>query len=120
MATYIPHRLSREQIENETVFFSDAEQHLLAYSQFEDFEIAKQTLDARIARAFATLTQREIEVLTRHFGLFGYSTETYKEIALKIPNAVNGKMGISVEAARMIEIKALRKLRRPARRHFFE
>jgi DNA-directed RNA polymerase sigma subunit (sigma70/sigma32) len=100
--------------EIETVFFSDY------HNQFENFEIETQTLEARILRAFATLTQREVEVLTRHFGLFGYNPETYKEIALTIPNAVNWKMGISIEAARVIEEKALRKLRHPARRHFFE
>ena len=104
----------------EVVFFSDCEQHLLSYNQFENFKLDCENLENRILRAFETLTQREVEVLSRRFGLFDYEPETLKEIGFTVQNAIDGNIGIDVETVRVIEAKALRKLRHPARRHFFE
>lgn len=104
----------------EVVFFSDCEQHLLSYNHFENFKLDCENLENRILRAFETLTQREVEVLSRRFGLFDCEPETLKEIGFTVQNAINGNIGIDVETVRVIEAKALRKLRHPTRRHFFE
>ena len=106
--------------EIETVFFSDCEQHLLSYNQFDNFQLSRESLENRILRAFETLTQREVEVLILHFGLFGHEAQTHQEIGLNARNLDSGKIGITQQRIRQIEAKALRKLRHPARRHFFE
>jgi RNA polymerase sigma factor (sigma-70 family) len=57
-----------------------------------------------------TLTQREIEVITHKFGLFGY--------AIKKTYVALGKVfGVSSERVSQIYKKAIRKLRHPSRRH---
>lgn len=106
--------------EIEAVFFSDCEQHLLSYNQFENFQLSCESLENRILRAFETLTQREVEVLILRFGLFGHEAQTLKEIGLNACNVDSGKIGITQERIKQIEQKAIRKLRHPARRHFFE
>lgn len=102
------------------VFFSDCEQHLLSYNQFENFQFDRESLESRILRAFETLTQREVEVLILRFGLFGHKAQTSKEIGLNTCNVGSGKIGVTITRIRQIEAKALRKLRHPARKHFFE
>lgn len=106
--------------EIEAVFFSDCEQHLLSYKQFDNFEFDRESLENRILRAFETLTQREVEVLILRFGLLGHKSQTFKEIGLNAHNVDSGKIGITQERIRQIEAKAIRKLRHPLRRHFFE
>ena len=104
----------------ETIFFSDCEQHLLSYNQFDNFKFDRENLENRLLRAFETLTQREVEVLILRFGLFGHKAQTFKEIGSNACNLDSGKIGITQERIRQIEAKALRKLRHPARRHFFK
>lgn len=104
----------------EVVFFSDCEQHLLSYNQFENFRFDCENLESRIPRAFETLTQREVEVLILRFCLFGHKAQTFEEIGLNACNVDSGKIGVTRTRIRQIEAKALRKLRHPARRHFFE
>ena len=104
----------------ELVFFSDCEQHLLSYNQFDNFQLNRESLENRILRAFETLTQREVEVLILRFGLFGHKAQTFKEIGLNDCNVHSGKIGVTGMRIKQIQEKALRKLRHPARRHFFE
>lgn len=106
--------------EIETVFFSDCEQHLLSYNQFDNFQFDCENLESRILKAFESLTQREVEVLILHFGLFGHKVQTHQEIGLNACNVDSCKIGVTRTRIRQIEAKALRKLRHPARRHFFE
>ena len=106
--------------EIEAVFFSDCEQHLLYYNQFEDFQFDCENLESRILRAFETLTQREVEVLILRFGLFGHKAQTFEKIGLNDCNVDSGKIGVTGMRIKQIQEKALRKLRHPARRHFFE
>ena len=106
--------------EIETIFFSDCEQHLLSYNQFDNFQLSRESLENRILRAFETLTQREVEVLILRFGLFGHKAQTFKEIGLNACNVDSGKIGVTRTRIRQIQEKALRKLRHPVRRHFFE
>ena len=98
----------------EVVFFSNY------HNQFDNFEINRESLENRILRAFETLTQREVEVLILRFGLFGHKAQTFKEIGSNACNLDSGKIGITQERIRQIEAKAIRKLRHPVRRHFFE
>lgn len=104
----------------EVVFFSDCEQHLLSYNQFANFSFDSESLENRILRAFETLTQREVEVLILRFGLFGHKAQTFEEIGSNACNVDSGKIGVTRTRIRQIEAKALRKLRHPLRRHFFE
>ena len=104
----------------EAVFFSDCEQHLLSYNQFDNFEINRESLESRILRAFETLTQREVEVLILRFGLFGHKAQTFEKIGLNACNVDSGKIGVTRTRIRQIQEKAIRKLRHPVRRHFFE
>ena len=104
----------------ELVFFSDCEQHLLSYNQFENFQLSCESLENRPLRAFETLTQREVEVLILRFGLFGHKAQTFEKIGLNACNIDSGKIGITRTRIRQIEENALRKLRHPLRRHFFE
>lgn len=98
----------------ETVFFSNY------HNQFDNFQLNRESLENRILRAFETLTQIEVEVLILRFGLFGHKTQTFKEIGLNACNVDSGKIGITRTRIRQIEENALRKLRHPLRRHFFE
>ena len=100
--------------EIEVVFFSNH------HNQFDNFQLNRESLENRILRAFETLTQIEVEVLILRFGLFGHKAQTSKEIGLNAHNIDSGKIGITQERVRQIEAKAIRKLRHPVRRHFFE
>lgn len=104
----------------EIVFFADCEQHLLSYNQFDNFKFDCESLENRILRAFEELTQREVEVLTLHFGLFEHEEQTLKEIGLNMWSVQNKKIGVCQQTIRAIQEKALRKLRHPAKKHFFE
>ena len=98
----------------EAVFFSDY------HNQFDNFEINRESLENRLLRAFETLTQREVEVLILRFGLFGHKAQTFEKIGLNACNVDSGKIGVTRTRIRQIQEKAIRKLRHPIRRHFFE
>ena len=98
----------------EMVFFSNY------HNQFEDFKFDRENLENKILRAFETLTQREVEVLILRFGLFGHKAQSFEKIGLNACNIGSGKIGVTRTRIRQIEAKALRKLRHPLRRHFFE
>jgi len=54
------------------------------------------------------------------FGTFVREARLQKKIGLNACNVDSGKIGVTRTRIRQIEAKALRKLRHPARRHFFE
>ncbi|GAA0935585.1 sigma-70 family RNA polymerase sigma factor [Nonomuraea longicatena] len=70
-------------------------------------EVADSLLRHHMDRALATLTEREAEVLARRYGLSGGEPQTFDEIGRRY--------GLSRERIRQIEVKAMRKLRHPAR-----
>lgn len=102
----------------ETVFFSDCEQHLLTYQQFDDFEMDCATIQSKMA--LSTLSPIEADIITRRFGLFDFDVETLKGIGLNAWNRQDKKTGLTSEAVRLIERRALRKLRHPLRSRFLK
>jgi len=72
-----------------------------------DDDVVDQELKEAIADVLATLTEREAEIIRLRFGMDGREEHTMAEA---------GKVfGITMEHARRIEAKALRRLRHPAR-----
>lgn len=104
----------------ETVFFSDCEQHLLTYQQFDDFEMDCATIQSKIKMALSTLSPIEADIITRRFGLFDFDVETLKGIGLNAWNRQDKKTGLTSEAVRQIERRALRRLRHPLRARFLK
>jgi RNA polymerase primary sigma factor len=70
-------------------------------------EVADSSVRHYVDRALATLTEREAEVLAHRYGLSGDRPQTFDEIGRRY--------GLSRERIRQIEVKAMRKLRHPAR-----
>jgi len=87
-------------------FVADDEEHA------PEFQTAQKLLLEAIADALHTLDERERDVLTLRFGLDGDEPRTF--------DVIGQRFGLSSERIRQIEFKALRKLRHPTRRHFFE
>ena len=73
---------------------------------------AASILQEAIQHALQTLTAREREVLVLHFGLSGDEPVTFEQIS--------HRFGLSRERIRQIEVEALRKLRHPTRRKYFD
>jgi hypothetical protein len=70
--------------------------------------------DAMIKKVLKTLTPREERVITMRFGLDGNGEHTLEQVGNAMIGPVSGKP-TNKEYVRHIEIKALRKLRHPAR-----
>jgi len=87
-------------------FLTDDEHH----APFE--EAAANFLRETIDEALRTLAPREREILILHYGLDGGDQQTYEQ--------VSRNFGLSGERIRQIEFTALRKLRHPTRRKYFE
>jgi DNA-binding CsgD family transcriptional regulator/RNase P subunit RPR2 len=75
-------------------------------TKFKRFYIGKKIEDV-IKKILLTLTPRQQEVIKLRFGLFNNSTMTLKDVGIKL--------GISRSRVSQIELKALRRLRHPAR-----
>ena len=74
--------------------------------------ILKNEINKRIIpNLLQILKPREYYVIMRRFGLCGYEEQTQKEIGLAMSNLNTSKVGVSSEAVRVIEARALRKLR---------
>ena len=67
-----------------------------------------------VDHALSQLTAAEKQTLEQRFGLDGEDPRTLAEIGRDLPRA-RGGTGVTLERVRQIEIKALRKLRAPAR-----
>lgn len=87
-------------------FVADDEEHA------PEFETAQKLLRESIVDALHTLDEREREVLTLRFGLAGDDPQTFE--------AIGHRFNLSSERIRQIEFKALKKLRHPTRRRFFD
>jgi len=87
-------------------FVADEEEHA------PEFETAQKLLRESIGDALHTLDEREREVLTMRFGLAGDEPQTFETIGRRF--------NLSSERIRQIEFKALKKLRHPTRRRFFD
>jgi RNA polymerase primary sigma factor len=74
--------------------------------------MAGAVLREAIDLAMGTLDQRERRILNLHFGLDGGEPKTLREVSLEF--------GLTSERIRQIEFGALRKLRHPTRRQFFD
>lgn len=70
-------------------------------------DLITQANKAIIEQVFTTLSKREAEILRRRFGMDGYQPHTLEQ--------VGEHYGLTRERIRQLEIKALRKLRHPAR-----
>lgn len=73
---------------------------------------AQSVLKDAVKSALSTLTEREADILVQHFGLDGRMPRTFEQISQSF--------GLSRERIRQIEIDALRRLRHPTRRKFFD
>ncbi|MBT4822632.1 MAG: sigma-70 family RNA polymerase sigma factor [Lentisphaerae bacterium] len=73
---------------------------------------AQNVLKDVVKSALSTLTDREADILVQHFGLDGRVSRTFEQIS--------HQFDLSRERIRQIEMDALRKLRHPTRRKFFD
>jgi len=73
---------------------------------------AQSVLKDAVKNALSTLTEREGDILVQHFGLDGRAPRTFEQIS--------HQFGLSRERIRQIEMDALRRLRHPTRRKFFD
>ena len=74
--------------------------------------MAGPVLREAIGLAMETLSSRERRILTLHFGLDGKEPKTLREVSTEF--------NLTSERIRQIEFAALRKLRHPTRRKFFD
>jgi RNA polymerase primary sigma factor len=72
-----------------------------------DAGLLRDSLRREVQRALSTLTRREADVLTRHFGLNGQAARTLEE--------VGEEFGLTRERARQIKEKAIRRLQHTSR-----
>jgi len=72
-----------------------------------DAGLLRDSLRREVQRALATLTRREADVITRHFGLNGQAARTLEE--------VGEEFGLTRERARQIKEKAIRRLQHTSR-----
>ena len=75
-------------------------------------QAAAKILQETVLQALHTLSEREREILTLHFGLNGNEPLTFEQIAVQF--------NLSSERVRQIQVAALKKLRHPTRRKFFD
>jgi RNA polymerase sigma factor (sigma-70 family) len=77
-----------------------------------DEEAARTIMAEAVGKALSTLSEREREVLTLHFGLTGDQPLTLEQISTRF--------SLTRERIRQIKVGALRKLRHPVRRGYFD
>ena len=77
-----------------------------------DEETSSRMLTEAITEVLDTLNERERAILVARFGLYGAGVETLE--------ALSSQFGVSYERIRQIEVAALKKLRHPSNRHFFD
>jgi len=80
---------------------------IAALAPAPDDGLAKKELEEAFRLMLSTLTPREEEILVLRFGLRGEREHTLREIG--------DRQGVTREVIRKIEVKALKKLRHPAR-----
>jgi RNA polymerase primary sigma factor len=81
-------------------------------SRRPDEDLALPMLSAAIDEVLHTLNEREQAIITARFGLNGAATETLESLS--------HQFGVSYERIRQIEAAALKKMRHPSVRHYFD
>lgn len=81
-------------------------------SRRPDEDLALPMLSAAIDEVLHTLNEREQAIITARFGLNGTATETLESLS--------HQFGVSYERIRQIEAAALKKMRHPSVRHYFD
>jgi len=105
-------KICKEPISLETTVGSDEDSHL------EDFiedkaslipldSVIQHELKEQVRKAINTLTQKEAEIIEKRFGIADGVSQTLEE--------VGKQFRVTRERIRQLEVKALRKLRHPAR-----
>jgi len=75
-------------------------------------KILKDEINKRLVQHFLEyLKPREYYVILRRFGLKGFQEYTQKEIGIELTNLNKNKLGVSHAAVRVIEARALRRIR---------
>ncbi len=110
-------KMSRQMISLQSTVDTESEARLGDLMADKDAEnpfsqAASSILQEAIQDALYTLNEREREVLILHFGLEGEEPQTFETIS--------HRFGLSRERIRQIEMKALKKLRHPTRRKYFD
>ena len=110
-------KMSRQLISLHSTVGADGESQLGDFIQDRrehspDENVAMKILKEAVFSALDTLKEREREVLVLHFGLGRDDAMTLEQISRRF--------GLTRERIRQIELSALRKLRHPTRKQFFD
>lgn len=111
-------KMSQQAISLQTPVKQDNDtilEDLLITSATEDdpsHKISREVLKEKLMEAISTLTEREQQILTIRFGLAGKSPKTLVE--------TSKYFDLTRERIRQIEIKAIKKLRDPVRKKYFD
>jgi len=110
-------KMSQQLISLQSTVDSEGAARLMELVEDETAETPSEAASAKILgeaiqKALHTLTDREREVMLLRFGLDGSSPQTFQEIA--------GRFGLTSERIRQVEFNALKKLRHPTRRKYFD
>lgn len=110
-------KMARQTISLQSTVANDDQAELTEFISDEITEGPEEAMAADVLReavglALDSLDERERRILTLHFGLDGGEPKTLREVSLEFR--------LTSERIRQIEFGALRKLRHPVRRRFFD
>ena len=110
-------KMARQTISLQSTVANDDLSELTEFISDEITEGPEEAMAADVLReavglALDSLDERERRILTLHFGLDGREPKTLREVSLEFR--------LTSERIRQIEFGALRKLRHPVRRRFFD
>lgn len=105
-------KISGRHVSMDAPFVQGEENRLLDVMEDEgqetpDATLMSDSLRQEVQRALSTLTRREADVITLHFGLNGHTALTLEEIG--------EKFSLTRERVRQIKEKAIRRLRHTTR-----
>ncbi|MDX9981459.1 MAG: RNA polymerase sigma factor RpoD/SigA [Lentisphaeria bacterium] len=110
-------KMARQTISLQSTVAGDEVAELNEFISDDTAESPEDTMAGRVLRdavglALTTLDERERRILTLHYGLDGSEPKTLREVSLEFK--------LTSERIRQIEFGALRKLRHPVRRRYFD